>query len=495
MKYASIVMDADTGLILSQRYADKVLHPASLTKMMTLLLLFEALERGDISLRSRIRVSSRAASMVPVKLGLKAGSSIRVEDAIYALAIRSANDIAAAVGEHLAGSESRFALLMTRRARDIGMSRTTFRNASGLHDPRQVSTARDMARLARYILVRYPQYYKYFSAKQFTYRGKTYRTHNNLMNTYSGMDGFKTGYINASGFNLVSSARRNGRRIIGVVFGGRTARSRDAHMAQIMDRGFARLGDVRVASAKNAPVPDRKPVPALSSPDKLSPQPQEESFTSLASLSSQTKITSSEKPEYQRPVKQTVQETPAAQQAQQDQYVQIRSSLQSGVFSQLIGEGDYDPSVSKRLETGLLAMAVHTGKYIPNPQAPSDVEKSLRNVGYAMISKMEEKQETEKTPSSGLPDNWQPVYIDDQWAIQIGAYTSRVQTDQALQRALKKLPEDFSRAAPVAVPLQTEDGILFRARFVNLSKSEAVQACRYFQDCMTVAPSSRQAAR
>lgn len=140
-------------------------------------------------------------------------------------------------------------------------------------------------------------------------------------------------------------------------------------------------------------------------------------------------------------------------------------------------------------------MAVHTGKYIPNPQAPSDVEKSLRNVGYAMISKMEEKQETEKTPSSGLPDNWQPVYIDDQWAIQIGAYTSRVQTDQALQRALKKLPEDFSRAAPVAVPLQTEDGILFRARFVNLSKSEAVQACRYFQDCMTVAPSSRQAAR
>ena len=263
-KYASIVMDADTGVILSQRYADKVLHPASLTKIMTLVMAFEALDRGDIRLRDRIRISNRAASMVPSKLGLPAGSSIRVEDAIYALVTKSANDVAVALGEHIGGSESKFAAMMTARARDIGMRSTRFKNASGLHNKYQVSSARDMAGLARYVLQRYPHYYRYFSTKSFTYRGKTYRSHNRLMSSYKGMDGFKTGYINASGFNLVASAKRNGRRLIGVVFGGRTSKSRNAHMAQIMDAGFLRAGKIRMARAK-PPKPQQKPTIGLAS--------------------------------------------------------------------------------------------------------------------------------------------------------------------------------------------------------------------------------------
>ncbi|MBL4805412.1 MAG: D-alanyl-D-alanine carboxypeptidase, partial [Alphaproteobacteria bacterium] len=244
-KYASIVMDADTGLILRQRYANKSLHPASLTKVMTLLLTFEALESGQMQLKDRIRISNHAASMVPSKLGLKPGSSIRVQDAIYALVTKSANDVAVALAEHHAGSESNFAQRMTAKARAIGMSRTTFRNASGLHDPRQVTTARDMAKMARYVINVHPTYYRYFSRKNFTYAGQTYRNHNRLMDTYPGMDGMKTGYINASGFNLIASAVRGDKRIIGVVFGGRSSRSRNAHMKDILDEGFSKIKNIR----------------------------------------------------------------------------------------------------------------------------------------------------------------------------------------------------------------------------------------------------------
>ncbi|HEU4838028.1 MAG TPA: D-alanyl-D-alanine carboxypeptidase family protein, partial [Micavibrio sp.] len=271
-KYASIVVDAETGAILSQRYPDKRLHPASLTKVMTLLLLFEALDAGNVRLNDKIQISRHAANAQPSKLGLTPGSSIRVEDAILAVVTKSANDIATAIAEHLAGSESRFALRMTRRARDIGMSKTTFKNAHGLHNPGQVTSARDMATLARYVLVRYPNYYRYFGTKQFTYRGKTYTNHNRLMNTYPGMDGFKTGFINASGFNLIASAKHGNKRLIGVVFGGRSWKSRNDHMASLLNTGFEHAGETRYAGASlnevaarasraaPAPVPPLKPV-------------------------------------------------------------------------------------------------------------------------------------------------------------------------------------------------------------------------------------------
>lgn len=270
-RYASIVMDADTGVILSESNADKRLYPASLTKVMTLLLTFEALENGALRLQDRVPISKHAASMVPSKLNLPVGSSIRVEDAIYAIVTKSANDISAALAEKIGGTESHFAVLMTRKAREIGMTRTVFRNASGLHNPQQVSTARDMARMAQYILTTYPQYYSYFSTRNFSYRGVSYHNHNRLMSSYKGMDGFKTGYIQPSGFNLIASARRDGRRLIGVVFGGRTANSRNAHMTEILDRGFAkqapasRTRNMAVALASDSaslsdvPVPDRKP--------------------------------------------------------------------------------------------------------------------------------------------------------------------------------------------------------------------------------------------
>ena len=256
--YASFVMDADTGVVLHDRYANKKLHPASLTKVMTLLMVFESLKKGKVRMGDDIYISHHAASMVPSKLGLAPGSRIKVRDAIQALATKSANDIAVAVAEHIGGSERNFARMMTLRARQLGMDRTLFMNASGLHHRKQVSTARDMALMARYVINTYPDYYTFYSRTSFEYGGKTYRNHNRLMNSYRGMDGMKTGYISASGFNLIASAVRNNRRIIGVVFGGKTSRSRNAHMARLLDDGFRRLPRVRTASVE-IPAPDKKP--------------------------------------------------------------------------------------------------------------------------------------------------------------------------------------------------------------------------------------------
>ena len=194
-------------------------HPASLTKVMTLYLLFEDLKAGRLKLTSDLKVSQRAASMQPSKLGLKPGSTISVENAIKALVTRSANDVAATIGENLDGSEANFAARMTRKARAIGMSKTTFKNASGLPNPAQVTTARDMATLSLRIQRDFPQYYPYFRITSFTYKGQTIRTHNRLLGRYQGTDGIKTGYIAASGFNLTTSAKRGDKRIVGVVMG------------------------------------------------------------------------------------------------------------------------------------------------------------------------------------------------------------------------------------------------------------------------------------
>ncbi|MEJ2027216.1 MAG: D-alanyl-D-alanine carboxypeptidase [Limibacillus sp.] len=240
-RYAAIVIDAETGEVLHAANPDRQAYPASMTKMMTLYMLFEAIEQGRYTLDSKLKVSARAAGMPPSKLGLRAGSTIRVKDAIGALVTKSANDVAVVVAEAIAGSEYKFGIKATEKARELGMSRTVFRNASGLPDRHQLSTARDMARLGQALIRHYPQYYHFFSLSRFSYNGNTYRNHNKLLDSYPGVDGLKTGYIRASGFNLAASAVRNGRRIIAVVYGGKTSRSRNAHMVELLDRGFSKM--------------------------------------------------------------------------------------------------------------------------------------------------------------------------------------------------------------------------------------------------------------
>ena len=269
-KYAAIVIEEDSGRVLFARNADNLRYPASLTKIMTLYLLFEDIEAGRMTMKSRIPVSKVAAGRSPSKLYLKPGQSISAEQATYALVTKSANDVATAIAERLAGTERKFAKRMTRKARALGMSRTTFRNASGLPHSKQRSTARDMARLAIAMRRDFPQYFKYFSTKSFNWKGRKFGNHNKLLSKFSGTDGIKTGYINASGFNLVATVKRNNVRLIGVVFGGKTSRSRDAHMMDILARQFKRIKPAQ-ARQQLAVLPTKLPTTA---PSRVSDTPE-----------------------------------------------------------------------------------------------------------------------------------------------------------------------------------------------------------------------------
>lgn len=435
-KYASIVVDAETGKVLRARNANKVLHPASLTKIMTLYMAFDALSRGQLKLTDRVPISRRANGMEPSKLDLPVGSSIKVEDAIYSLVTKSANDVAVALGEKIAGSEWAFANRMTAKARDLGMSNTVFKNASGLPNRKQVSTARDMAILARALIYNHPQYYHYFSTKNFSYRGKNYRSHNRLMTTYKGMDGIKTGYIHASGFNLVASAVRDNRRLVAVVFGGRTSKTRNAHMAEIMDEGFVlakRLPKTRIARLNRA-TPTKSPLPSV--------KPSTTQMV-LASLQSNAPTVVSKIPEVK----------------------EVRSKK----MDEMLGQGDIDPNETNRLETGLMAMAAHTKRRI-----------ALYGVG-----------EFDGRDSNNLPTSADNLLVntDKAWAIQIGAYSSESISGQAVRVASKSLPPELRQnIKPQTVPLTTGSRTIYRARMNGFNEFEAQKACAYLRNCMVIAP-------
>ncbi|MGH6891008.1 MAG: D-alanyl-D-alanine carboxypeptidase family protein [Dongiaceae bacterium] len=250
---AHILVDAATGEVLKASNADTSTYPASLTKMMTLYLLFEALEDGRVKLTDPITFSKRSAGMSATNLNVKGGDRISAETAILAMVVRSANDVAAAVAENLGGTESGFARLMTNKAQMLGMTRTTFRNANGLPDPKQKTTARDMATLSVALIRDFPQYYGYFKRTSFKYRGVTYSGHNKLIKTFKGYDGIKTGYIRASGFNLASSAERDGRRLVVVVMGGTSPSMRDRKVADLLNSGFKTKGGTGTLLAAKAP--------------------------------------------------------------------------------------------------------------------------------------------------------------------------------------------------------------------------------------------------
>lgn len=395
--YAHILVDASTGRVISQTNADASLYPASLTKIMTMMMVFEALDSKKIKLNSSVLISTHASKMPPSKIGLKPGKTITVDNALRALATKSANDISAALGEKLGGGESRFAKLMTAKAKQIGMTQTNFMNASGLHNSRQLSSARDMAKLAIYIMRTYPHYYHYFSIKEFNFAGKTHTSHNRLMNTYSGMDGMKTGFIRQSGFNLVSSVRRGNTRLIGVIFGGESANARNAKMANLLDRGFGR-------GSYNA--------------DNLNITPYQTAGKSQKNVAPQRPILTLAPP-----------------------------SLPSKPLEKNQGQ---DASLLKK----------PTITY----------ENKIANLSQSQIQLI-------AIPSPGS------------WAIQIGAFQDRVSTDQVLYRALKSLPSPLNRGNPVIVPLRTADASwVFRARIAGYSQQQAIQACRYLDDCLTISP-------
>lgn len=279
--YAHFVLDANTGKVLASENADTLNHPASLTKMMTLYMTFEAIRAGRIGWDTRIPMTSRAAHVIPLKLGIRAGQSLTVREAVLGMIVLSANDAAETMCDYLAGRGDCGSML-TRKARQLGMSRTTFRNGSGLPDARQVTTARDMARLGIALIRDYPGEYRLFSTRAFAFRGRTIHGHNRLMYRYRGMDGIKTGYTNASGFNIVTAVNDGGRRVIGVVMGGRSAGARDAKMAALLNASMP----TALARRDTAPAPVApKPLPQVAAASEPAPEPQREEAV-VASLGS-----------------------------------------------------------------------------------------------------------------------------------------------------------------------------------------------------------------
>jgi D-alanyl-D-alanine carboxypeptidase len=434
-RYASIVMDAATGRVLSESKADKRLHPASLTKMMTLYLTFEAISQGKIHKNQRLKVSSKAAMQEPSKLALQPGSTIRVEDAILALVTKSANDVAVTLAEGIAGSERSFAAVMTQRARQLGMYNTYFVNASGLHNPSQITSARDMATLSQALIRDYPREYKYFSRNNFYYAGVNHRNHNRLMSSYVGMDGIKTGYIYASGYNLAASATRNGTRLIGVVFGGRTAQSRNSHMAELLDRGFEKAkngGAPRLAQAE--PAPNR--------------------FGN----------TFSENDSRPTPAKKTVSSNTGA----------VADFDALGLITE---QGDAGDEIQKTADTGQKMAAVTLPPKLQ--RYTKDLQPRAATIHYpAGANKaVEEKMASAATANPG------------DWAIQVGAFSSHEASMTALRTVRGKLPKNMTTSTQYLVaPLMTNRGMVYRARLAGLDRGQATQACRLLQgNCLILA--------
>lgn len=268
-RYASIVVDADTLDVIHARQIDELRYPASLTKVMTLYLTFDAINRGELRLDEKLIVSGTAARTPPFGLGLTRGQSITVDEAIQAVAVRSANDVAVVLAERLAGSEEKFAVKMNAKALELGMVKTTFKTASGLPHPEQQTTARDMAKLALAILNNHRRYYHYFGQKSFTWKGTTKNNTNGLLHWLVGVDGFKTGYTRGSGFNLIISAQRDGRRIIAVVLGGASGKSRNQHMQDLVERGFKTLGVAPIDSTPPVTVASTAPEKPKSKPAEV----------------------------------------------------------------------------------------------------------------------------------------------------------------------------------------------------------------------------------
>jgi D-alanyl-D-alanine carboxypeptidase len=447
---STLVMDANTGEVLLSKEADTQRFPASLTKMMTLYLVFEALETGALTLDTPMKVSAYAAARPPTKLGLKVGSNLLVKEAIPALITRSANDAAVVIAEQLGGTEARFAEMMTAKARQLGMSRTTFKNPHGLPNPGNVSTASDIAKLAMALREHFPERYAYFQIKSFSFRGKTIPTHNNLLKRSAIFDGIKTGYTNASGFNIATSVSSEGRRLLVVVFGGRTARSRDDYVGSLVQAYLPKASTQRSGPLMAALRPTFKG-PAVRS--------------HVASLPS------------------TVPYPTAKPDLVQSRIAQAFGGSSRDAVSAVANKGSSQDSVRVAILQALSEehRASAAPPPIPTMKAMSGTELQ-RPVSMPKAS-----------VSSSLVASRSP---SDIWDVQIGATPSQVTARQILAEVQARLAASvLGTAQPVAQALRDGGRTLYRARFTGFaSKASADTACaaikRVAYTCYTVAASN-----
>jgi D-alanyl-D-alanine carboxypeptidase len=461
--YAAVVIDVKTGQTLHAENADATRFPASLTKVMTLYLVFEQLERGTIRLDTPLRVSARAANEPPSKLGLRPGSTITVENAILALTTRSANDVATAIAENLGGSVDAFTREMTRTARALGMQRTTFRNAHGLPNREQVTTARDMATLAIAVQDRFPQYYHYFSRRNFTFNGTTHRNHNRLLGRVTGVDGIKTGFIRASGFNLMTNARNNNRHVVAVVMGGRSGAHRDGIVERLVQNHMPRA----YAGARQTPVMN-VPGAVAFVPNVLPPARPADIGVPPAAFASASATGGPLDLAAMRPA--VAPERNAGNTATPGS----SASLRQGAAADAARSQDGGQ---------VLSFADATGS-IPVPPADLGSRQAGEQIaqgGEGNAAPVQIASASATAPAPSEPATPAPVAISA-WVVQIAAVDSESAAMQMLENARNRVGGPLSSAKPFTEPVQTGGTTLHRARFSGFDTQNAARdACRQLE--------------
>jgi D-alanyl-D-alanine carboxypeptidase len=462
--YSSIVVDANSGAVMQASNADSPRHPASLTKIMTLYLLFERLEAGKIKLPAELPVSPHAAAQAPSKLGLKPGQTIDVETAIRAIVTKSANDVAVIVAEALAGDEPEFARQMTAKAQALGMAHTTYRNASGLPDDQQITTARDQAILGRAIQDRFPKYYPYFSTRTFAFHGKVMRNHNHLLGNVAGVDGIKTGYIHDSGFNIVTSVRRNGRHIIAVVFGGRTANARDARVRSMIDNNIniaalKRTAPPVVEGWQTAQARTREAKPAIAKVASVTPLP-------TPAPASTASIAPSPAPGSTAPIKPNTVKT-----------ITVQGGVTHTASLSPLPPADRKLSAAPSISNPASVTNVTTVKS-ETPDATPGVLGVLPANSDAKVAHVASVGANVPLPDSAPERTAKPR---GPWMIQVGAFDDENDAKQRLTAAKAKAMDQLGSADPYTERVAKGDKSLFRARFTGLDKSQAETACRHLK--------------
>ena len=540
-QFASIIVDGNSGATLSSNNPDALRHPASLTKIMTLYLLFEQLERGKLKLESELDVSAYASQQAPTTLGLKPGQTIRVEDAIKGLVTRSANDASVVIAEAIAGDEDDFAKLMTRKARALGMSKTVYRNANGLPNDEQVTTARDQATLGRAIQDRFPRYYRYFSTSVFNYRGQSIRNHNRLLGNVEGVDGIKTGYTRASGFNLVTSMRRGNRHLVGVVLGGRSGVSRDAIMRNLLAENLDKGASTRTVAAiteRNAGEANTEVAEAPAAPRSAEPaQGYGAISASEPSLAAASRPAAPAKPSLMAAAAAALP-APQAKPEQSKFEPQAKpepAPLTSGVIqTQAISAipGSAEPMKPVKVKTvqvkaGPMKLA-SAGPPQPAPPITNAIPPARAEVAEtssAVVAKAETKPEVTRvelppqpanhgtghgvlgvlpasnapTASSSQANSQALAYADPSpraqpqavqqkpvaaaahsgWIIQVGALESETEARARIDLARNQARGLLSKADPFTEPVVAKDNRkLFRARFAGLERDQAEAVCK-----------------
>ena len=503
VRHAALIIDANSGRVLHAQFADEPRYPASLAKMMTLYIVFEQLQQGRLMPSTRIKISENAASTPPSRLDLDAGSEITVSDAVKALITKSANDVAVAVAEHTSGSTEKFAALMTQKARALGMGSTVFRNPHGLPDASQLTTARDMVTLALRLNDHFPRYFSLFATQTFAYNGSLYRNHNTLLGRFEGTDGIKTGYTSASGFNLVSSVRRDGKHVVGAIFGGSTAASRNAHMKTLLTRALHNASEEKtrrpalIAKATPEETPAPRPIaarrdqtargtaaaaasaasagqqqrarPASNDVQARSPEPREQAQSADADMATGPRVVPT--PPIQIARVRSVAVVPRARSLDAQPGAVALAEIRTA------GDERVQPMTASDADAG----PIRSG-------APSSLDRQAERLALGQLA----LAATQWTPPARTPQLERQSQAEGSskigFAVQVGAYSSESEARRQLQAAQARASAVLEGRSPLTQRIENSGKQYYRARFSGFSSQEAATACSQLKrqqiDCL-----------